>query len=74
MIGFVPSAFEKWATSRGYCIAPAVLPSADRVYADRRTQEVYEAWCDGSAHGSRNVLGGMVEGLSPEQLAAAGIV
>jgi hypothetical protein len=67
-------AFEQFASSRGYSIAPAVLPSANRVYADSQTQEVYEAWCDGVAHGSRDVSRGMVEGLSPEQLAAAGIV
>jgi hypothetical protein len=46
----VPSAFERWATANQFDIAPAVLPAPDRVYADRNTQAVYEAWMAGGAH------------------------
>ena len=47
-ISLVPSAFEQWASSRNYDIAPAVLHAADRVYADRSTQEAFDAWNAGA--------------------------
>jgi hypothetical protein len=48
MIHLAPSPFELWAKERGYDITPAVLPDS-RVYADSRTQELYEAWRDGAS-------------------------
>ena len=39
-----PSPFEVWASANGYDTAPAVLPAANRIYADRSTQAVFEAW------------------------------
>jgi hypothetical protein len=39
-----PSPFEAWEIREGYDIAPAVLPAANRTYADRQTQVVYEAY------------------------------
>lgn len=46
-LAIAPSAFEAWANVRGYSLAPAVVPAADRVYADRHTQQVFDAWCAG---------------------------
>jgi hypothetical protein len=48
------SAFERWAADNQYDISPAVLPTADRVYADRRTQEAFDAWTAGAAHAIRD--------------------
>ena len=44
-----PSDFTHWAPARGYCLAPAVLPTPDRVYADLQTQAAFEAWTAGAA-------------------------
>ena len=38
------SPFEQWAQDNGYNTAPAVLPAANRTYADRDTQAVFDAW------------------------------
>ena len=54
MVKLAPSPFEIWAVQHGYDIARAVLPDS-RVYADRRTQEVYEAWT-GGAHWVARIL------------------
>lgn len=53
MIALAPSAFELWAKSEGYDTAPAVLPAADRIYADHQTQAAYDAWNAGSANTAR---------------------
>jgi hypothetical protein len=66
--------FEQWAASRGYDIAPAVLPAENRLYADRQTQAAFDAWNAGAAFASRDIMRSMVDGVSPEELAAAGIV
>jgi hypothetical protein len=50
MIAVVPSPFEQFASDRGYDITPAVLPTENRVYADRQTQGAYETWLDGARH------------------------
>jgi hypothetical protein len=53
MIAPAPSPFERWAVDRQYDIAPAVLPTPHRVYADRQTQAAYEAWTAGAASVAR---------------------
>jgi hypothetical protein len=40
----IPSAFETWVIARHYDTTPAVCPSAHRIYADRHTQALYDAW------------------------------
>ena|ERR1035441_2787463 len=44
MTAVATTLFEQWATSRQYDTARAVLPAANRIYADRQTQDVYDAW------------------------------
>lgn len=44
MIALAPSPFEVWAASEGYDTSPAVAPTPDRRYADRQTQEAFDAW------------------------------
>jgi len=51
-----PSPFEVWAAREGYDTAPAVVPSPIRQYADRSTQEAYEAWQAGAAHVASMVM------------------
>ena len=46
-LALTPTAFEQWAGTRGYDLAPAVLPAPHRIYADRQTQEAFEAWTAG---------------------------
>jgi hypothetical protein len=36
--------FEAHGTRRGYCLALAVEPTEERRYADRYTQELFDAW------------------------------
>lgn len=36
--------FEAHGTRRGYCLAPAIEPTEERRYADRFTQELFDAW------------------------------
>ena len=48
-----PTAFDEWASTRGYNLAPAVLPAPDRIYADRQTQEAFDAWSAAVARGAR---------------------
>jgi hypothetical protein len=53
MVAVAPSAFELWAYGKGYDMAPAVLPVADRIYADRQIQAAFDAWKAGSANTAR---------------------
>jgi hypothetical protein len=55
MISVAPSPFEVLATREGYSIAPAVLPAANRTYADRDTQAAFDAWVAG-AHSIARML------------------
>jgi hypothetical protein len=55
MISLAPSSFEVWAAREGYDTAPAVVRAADRIYADRQTQTVFDAWKAGAAHVARMV-------------------
>jgi hypothetical protein len=50
MISLAPSPFEQFAADKGHDLTRAVSPSPTRVYADTRTQEIYEAWMGGGAH------------------------
>jgi hypothetical protein len=43
-LAIAPTAFDDWARTRGYNVAPAVLPAPDRIYADRQTQEAFDVW------------------------------
>ena len=43
IVNIAPSQFEIWAPTHGYDTAPAVLPAANRVYADRDTQAAFDA-------------------------------
>jgi hypothetical protein len=43
-LAIAATAFDEWASSRGYDLAPAVLPAPDRMYADRQTQEAFDVW------------------------------
>jgi hypothetical protein len=73
-VSLVLSPFEHWGAHRGYDIAPAVLPGENRLYADAQMQSAYEAWNAGAASASRDIMRSMVDGISVEELAAAGIV
>jgi len=53
MIALAVSPFEIWAAREGYNTAPAVVPAADRTYADRQTQAVYDAYRAGAADTAR---------------------
>ncbi len=44
MIAPASCPFEQWAQDNGYNTAPAVLPAANRAYADRDTQAAFDAW------------------------------
>lgn len=52
-VAVAPSAFELWASANGYDTAPAVLPVADRIYADQQTQAAFDAWKAGAAATAR---------------------
>ncbi len=43
------TAFERWALSHSYDIAPAEFPSETRRYADSQTQAAFLAWTAGVA-------------------------
>jgi len=43
-----PSSFENFAKDNGYNIAPAVSPVPARTYADRQTQEAFDAFNAGA--------------------------
>jgi hypothetical protein len=43
------TAFERWALSHSYDIAPAEFPSEIRQYADGQTQAAFLAWTAGVA-------------------------
>ena len=45
-----PSPFELFAASLGYDVAPAVSPSDIRQYADKLTQEAFDAWNAGACY------------------------
>jgi hypothetical protein len=49
----VPSPFEEWASYYGYDISPAVCPSDIRRYADKLTQDTFDAWNAGTANVAR---------------------
>jgi hypothetical protein len=49
MIHLISSPFELFATGKGYDITPAIEPTPARPYADRRTQELHDAWRAGAA-------------------------
>jgi len=51
----VPSAFEQWAATHRYDLAPAVSTTSTRIYADRRTQEAYDTWTAGAHHVARMI-------------------
>ncbi len=61
MIATAPYPFEIWASSEGYDIAPAVLPGANRTYADRDTQAALEAWNAGAQSVARMVTESTLE-------------
>jgi hypothetical protein len=42
-ISLAPFPVELFAADRGYEIAPAVSPIPERIYADRGTQDVFDA-------------------------------
>ena len=69
-----PSAFEIWAKREGYDIAPAVSPIPTRIYADRVTQDAFNAWNGGSANVARMVTESTLEtqALREKLLAIAG--
>lgn len=47
-LSLIPTPLERFVAARGYDLTPALLPTADRVYADARTQEAYEIWTAGA--------------------------
>jgi hypothetical protein len=53
MIALAPSPFELWAKREGYDTAPAMLPAANRTYADRDTQAVFDAYNRGAGDTAR---------------------
>jgi hypothetical protein len=57
MTALASSPFEVWAAREGYNTAPAVSPSDIRIYADRDTQAVYEAWNAGKQHSLKATIG-----------------
>jgi len=61
MIALARSPFELWATNEGYDIAPVVPPADGRVYADRQTQAVYEAYNAGAASVARRLTESTLE-------------
>lgn len=46
----IPSRFEFFAKSHGYNLVPAISPSDIRQYADKLTQEAFDAWKDGACY------------------------
>jgi hypothetical protein len=56
-----PSAFEIWAEREGYDTAPAVSPIPSRIYADRVTQDAFDAWNAGFANVARMVTESTLE-------------
>jgi hypothetical protein len=53
MIALATTPFERWAIEHQYDITSAVLPTENRVYADRQTQAAYDAWKAGAASVAR---------------------
>jgi hypothetical protein len=53
VLKLLPPAFERWASPNGYDISPAVSPTETRTYADRRTQEAFEAFSAGESNLAR---------------------
>jgi len=72
MIDLASSPFDQWAIEHQYDIAPAVLPTEIRAYADRQTQAAFDAWNAGTAHVARIITeswNGRVDrlGFDPER-------
>jgi len=61
MVALAPSPFERWAADRQYDLTPAVLPAENRVYADRHTQDAYEAWTAGAQSVARMLTDSTIE-------------
>jgi hypothetical protein len=61
MIALAPTPFDLWAKREGYDTAPAAVPAADRTYADRQTQAVYDAYRAGAAEVARMVTESTLE-------------
>ena len=57
----VPSSFDQWASAKGFDISFAVCPDRTRVYADRRTQEAFDAWNAGASSVARMVTESTIE-------------
>jgi hypothetical protein len=60
-IALAPSAFERWAADYRLDLAPAVVPTATRVYADLATQVLFEAWSAGAASVARTLTESTLE-------------
>ena len=53
--------FGQWAADHQYDTAPAVSPSETRIYADRRTQEAYDAYRAGQRSVARMITEATLE-------------
>lgn len=75
-VSLAPTPFDVWASSCGYDITPAVSPIPTRIYAERRTQEVYDAYIAGCRDTARMVVESTLEtpALREKLLALAGAV
>ena len=60
-IALSPSQFEQWAANRKVDIAPAVVPTPTRVYADLTTQTLFDAWTAGAASIARTLTEATIE-------------
>ena len=60
-ISLAPTPFEQFASDNQYDLAPAVLPAENRVYADRHTQDAYEAWTAGAQSVARMLTDSTIE-------------
>jgi len=60
-VAITPTAFDEWASTRGYNLAPAVLPAPERIYADRQTQEAFDAWSAAVARVARMFANSTIE-------------
>ena len=60
-LAIAPIAFDEWARTRGYNLAPAVLPAPDRIYADRQTQEAFDVWSAAVARVARVFANSTIE-------------
>jgi hypothetical protein len=47
-LNVAPFPFQVWAVREGYDIASALLPAANRTYADRQTQAAFDAFNAGA--------------------------